>query len=189
MPVIHPEGQDPLDEPSMTDSFVGSGVMINSGPIDGVAITEQKGRANPSVAAAIDWLEANGAGTESINYRLRDWLISRQRYWGSPIPMIHTSDGGLETVPDADLPVILPEDVEFDGRSPLVDVRRSSCGDRLDSRATGPTRNRHDGHVHVLVAGTGSATCRRTSTKALSIPRRPRTGCPSTPTPAEPSTP
>lgn len=120
-PVIHPAGADALDGTTMAESFVGPGVMVNSGPIDGVETTEAKGRANPSIAAAIDWLESNGAGSESVNYRLRDWLISRQRYWGSPIPVIHRSDGGLEAVPEEELPVVLPEDVEFEGRSPLVE--------------------------------------------------------------------
>ncbi|MCP4303288.1 MAG: leucine--tRNA ligase [bacterium] len=121
VPVIQPEGQEALDEPSMVEAFVGPGTMVNSGPINGVATTDAKGRANPSVAAAIDWLEENNAGKEAINYRVRDWLISRQRYWGSPIPMIHRRDGGLESVADADLPVVLPKDVGFSGRSPLVD--------------------------------------------------------------------
>jgi leucyl-tRNA synthetase len=94
--------------------------MVGSGPIDGIETTDAKGRANPSVAAAIDWLEAEGHGSESINYRIRDWLISRQRYWGSPIPMIHRADGTIEAVPDDQLPVVLPEDVEFEGRSPLT---------------------------------------------------------------------
>ena len=120
IPVIHPQGGEPLNEPDMAESYVGPGVMVNSGPIDGVATTDAKGRANPSVAAAIDWLEEAKAGAEAINYRLRDWLISRQRYWGSPIPMLHRSDGGIEPVADSDLPVVLPEDVEFEGRSPLV---------------------------------------------------------------------
>ena len=120
IPVIQPEGEEPLDEPAMTEAYIGPGVMVNSGPIDGVATTDAKGRANPSVAAAIDWLEENGAGKEAINYRVRDWLISRQRYWGSPIPMIHRQDGKIEPV--ADLPVILPEDVEFSGRSPLAEL-------------------------------------------------------------------
>jgi len=118
-PVIHPAGQEPLVEEEMTEAFVGPGAMVNSGPINGVETTDAKGRANPSVAAAIDWLEENDAGKEAINYRVRDWLISRQRYWGSPIPMIHREDGGIEV--ETDLPVILPEDVEFTGRSPLVD--------------------------------------------------------------------
>ena len=119
-PVIQPVGAEPLSGETMTDSYVGPGVMVNSGPIDGVETTEAKGRANPSVAAAIDWLEENGQGSEAINYRLRDWLISRQRYWGAPIPMVHRSDGTVEPVADEDLPVILPEDVEFEGRSPLI---------------------------------------------------------------------
>ncbi len=120
VPVIRPEGREPLDEPSMTEAYVGPGVMVNSGPIDGVATTEGKGRANPSVDAAIDWLEQHDAGKEAINYRVRDWLISRQRYWGSPIPMIHRQDGAIEAVEE--LPVILPEDVEFSGRSPLAEL-------------------------------------------------------------------
>ncbi|MDJ0497445.1 MAG: leucine--tRNA ligase [Acidimicrobiia bacterium] len=119
VPVIHPAGRDELIEPEMTESYVGPGVMVNSGPIDEVETTDAKGRANPSVAAAIDWLEENNAGKEAINYRVRDWLISRQRYWGSPIPMVHRSDGVIEAVTDTDLPVVLPEDVEFTGRSPL----------------------------------------------------------------------
>jgi leucyl-tRNA synthetase len=121
-PVIHPEGQEPLTEESMTESYVGLGVMIASGPIDGVETNLEKGRKNPSVAAAIDWLEANDAGEESVNYRLRDWIIGRQRYWGSPIPIIHRQDGTMEAVADEDLPVILPEGVDFvpTGRSPLT---------------------------------------------------------------------
>ncbi len=121
VPVIQPAGEAPLDEPAMIEAYVGPGTMVNSGPIDGVATTDAKGRANPSVAAAIDWIEENNVGTEAINYRVRDWLISRQRYWGAPIPMVHRSDGGIEPVPDSDLPVVLPQDVEFSGRSPLVD--------------------------------------------------------------------
>jgi len=120
VPVIQPAGQATLEEPAMTGAYVGPGVMVNSGPIDGVATTEGKGRANPSVAAAIDWLEEHNAGKEAINYRVRDWLISRQRYWGSPIPMVHRKDGSI--APVEDLPVILPEDVEFSGRSPLAEL-------------------------------------------------------------------
>ncbi len=124
VPVIHPQATERLDGATMQLAYVGPGSMVNSGPIDGVDTNDAKGRANPSVAAAIDWLEANDAGTEAINYRLRDWLISRQRYWGCPIPVIHRSDGGIESVPDEELPVVLPEDVEFFGRSPLVTTER-----------------------------------------------------------------
>jgi len=122
VPVIQPEGTAQLSEPAMVESYVGPGTMVDSGPISGVATTMGKGRNNPSIAAAIDWLEDNDAGEESINFRMRDWLISRQRYWGSPIPIIHKADGTIETVEDSDLPVVLPEDVEFmpTGRSPLT---------------------------------------------------------------------
>jgi len=122
VPVIQPEGSEPLTKAGMEDSYVGPGTMVDSGPITGVPTNLEKGRKNPSVAAAIDWLEENGAGKESVNYRLRDWLIGRQRYWGSPIPIIHRADGTMETVPDEDLPVVLPEGVDFvpTGRSPLT---------------------------------------------------------------------
>ena len=122
VPVIQPPGTELVGGADMEDAYVGEGTMVNSGPISGVATTLAKGRANPSVAAAIDWLEANDAGAESVNYRLRDWLISRQRYWGSPIPIIHRADGTMEAVPDDELPVVLPSDVEFapTGRSPLT---------------------------------------------------------------------
>ena len=119
-PVIQPAGEEALAGETMTGSYVGPGIMVNSGPIDGIETTDAKGRANPSVAATIDWLEDKGLGSEAINYRLRDWLISRQRYWGAPIPMVHRPNGTVETVADEDLPVILPEDVEFEGRSPLT---------------------------------------------------------------------
>ena len=113
VPVIHPEGQEPLSEPEMDESYVGPGKMVNSGPINGVETNLEKGRKNPSVAAAIDWLEEKGAGSEAVNFRLRDWLVSRQRYWGSPIPAIYSKSKGIEMVADEDLPVLLPEDVEF----------------------------------------------------------------------------
>ncbi|MCP4960275.1 MAG: leucine--tRNA ligase [Actinomycetia bacterium] len=121
-PVIQPTGAEPLVADEMDEAYVGPGTMANSGPIDGVEVTDAKGRANPSLAAAIDWLVEHDAGDEHVNYRLRDWLIGRQRYWGSPTPILHRDDGTIEVVPLEDLPVVLPENVEFDGgRSPLHD--------------------------------------------------------------------
>jgi len=119
-PVIAPP-DGAVEAADMVEAYVGPGTMLNSGPIDGTRCTDSKGRSNPAIAAAIEWLENNKAGRESINYRLRDWLVSRQRYWGCPIPVVKRADGEYETVPDAELPVVLPEDVEFmpTGRSPL----------------------------------------------------------------------
>ncbi len=123
IPVIQPDGREPLVADEMDASYVGPGHMFNSGPIDGIVANVEKGRKNPAIAATIDWLEERGVGAEAVNYRLRDWLISRQRYWGSPIPVVYRDGDALEAVPEDALPVELPEDVEFmpTGRSPLVD--------------------------------------------------------------------
>ena len=106
---------------TMQAAFIGEGVMINSGPFNGTKVNTEKGRKNPGIAAVIDWLQKEGIGKESVNYRYRDWLISRQRYWGAPIPMIHCAVHGWNPVPEDQLPVLLPEDVEWKptGESPL----------------------------------------------------------------------
>ena len=122
VPVVQPDGDGVVNPDTMTEAYSGPGVLVNSGPIDGTVHNGEKGRKSPAIAAAIDYLEAEGVGSESVNYRLRDWLISRQRYWGSPIPVIYQQDGSIELVDDEHLPVQLPESVEFDpsGRSPLT---------------------------------------------------------------------
>ncbi|MEE8474624.1 MAG: leucine--tRNA ligase [Myxococcota bacterium] len=119
-PVIQPEGEA-LDGETMTCAHLGPGRMRNSGDLDGTPATEARGRANPAIDRVIDWLEERKLGRESVRYRLRDWLISRQRYWGAPIPMLLRGDGGYEVVPSEALPVLLPEGVEFmpGGQSPL----------------------------------------------------------------------
>ncbi len=130
--VVQPPGEI-LEGATMTAAHAGDGVMVNSGVLNGIPAGKDKGQ---SVEAAIHWLEQNGKGTGTVNYRLRDWLISRQRYWGAPIPIIHCPTCGAVPVPDADLPVKLPEDVEFSGRgaSPLaqlgdwINVSCPSCG-------------------------------------------------------------
>jgi leucyl-tRNA synthetase len=121
VPVIQPHGQDDAEKAIAEAAYIGPGTIINSGPINGTPVIEEKGRKNPSVAAAIDWIEGKGVGKEAVNYRLRDWLISRQRYWGAPIPMVYCTEHGWNPVPDDQLPVLLPDDVEWrpTGESPL----------------------------------------------------------------------
>ena len=121
IPVFQPDGDSHYDGKSMEAAYIGSGVMINSGPYDGTLVNLEKGRKNPAISAVIDFLEQHGIGKETVNYRYRDWLISRQRYWGSPIPMIYCEKDGWNPVPENQLPVTLPEDVEWKptGESPL----------------------------------------------------------------------
>ena len=93
---------------------MGPGIMVNSGDFNEM---ENK-KAMEAIAA---FLEKNNLGQAEVSYRLRDWGISRQRYWGAPIPIIHCDNCGIVPVPESDLPVVLPEDVEMleGGRSPL----------------------------------------------------------------------
>lgn len=103
-PVIYPADGSELDVSKQ--AYVDYGVLKNSGEFDGLESELAK-------RAVIDWLVAKGLGTSQINYRLRDWGVSRQRYWGCPIPMINTKEG--ETIPATEFPVELPTDVEMDG--------------------------------------------------------------------------
>ncbi len=119
--VIQPEVKSDADGAEMNAAYVGSGVMVNSNQFNGTKVNTEKGRKNPGIAKVLDWIAEQGIGKESVNYRYRDWLISRQRYWGTPIPMIHCDVHGWNPVPDDQLPVVLPEDVEWlpTGESPL----------------------------------------------------------------------
>ncbi|MBD2452996.1 leucine--tRNA ligase [Nostoc sp. FACHB-87] len=111
------------------EAYTEPGILINSGQFTGMNSVDAK-------AAIVKYAEEQGFGKERVQYRLRDWLISRQRYWGAPIPVIHCPNCGIVPVPDKDLPVQLPEEVEFTGRggSPLaqleswVNVPCPTCG-------------------------------------------------------------
>ena len=120
IPVIQPEGVD-LDGDTMTEAYPGEGVMINSGQFNGTPATDEKGMKNPAIKAVVEFLEKKEIGKRDVNYRYRDWLISRQRYWGAPIPMVHCEKHGWNPVPEDQLPVLLPDDIEWrpTGESPL----------------------------------------------------------------------
>jgi leucyl-tRNA synthetase len=117
--VIQPEGAAPLPGAELSEAFTGEGVMVNSGAFNGTPAG--KGGDATAIGLVIDWLEEQGTGRRKVTYRLRDWLISRQRYWGTPIPMIYCDSCGLVPEKLENLPVKLPEDVEFmpTGESPL----------------------------------------------------------------------
>jgi leucyl-tRNA synthetase len=119
-------------DPSVTGvATTGDGVLVNSGPLDGL-------RKEDAIAKIVEVLHERGTGSAAVNYRLRDWLVSRQRYWGTPIPIIHCPVDGEVPVPDADLPVTLPPTEGLDlaprGTSPLgaaegwVNVSCPRCG-------------------------------------------------------------
>ncbi|MCP3991770.1 MAG: class I tRNA ligase family protein, partial [Actinomycetia bacterium] len=97
------------------EAYTGDGPAINSEWLNGLEVTEAK-------AKAIEWIEKQSLGHGRINYRLRDWLLSRQRFWGCPIPMLYCDSCGLVPVPEEQLPVLAPDDVEFTptGQSPLI---------------------------------------------------------------------
>ena len=112
--VIAPEDGSEIDIDEAV--FVERGVLVNSGKYDGMDY-------ETACNAIADYFEESGRGRRAINYRLRDWGVSRQRYWGAPIPIIYCDDCDAVPVPEADLPVVLPEDVEFTGHgSPLKDM-------------------------------------------------------------------
>lgn len=115
IPTVQPEGADPVDGATMTEPYVGDGTIVNSGQFNGMKQSE-------ALPKMIEWLDEQGRGSAEINWRLRDWLISRQRYWGTPIPIVYCDDCGTVPVPEDQLPVKLPLDAEFKptGQSPLI---------------------------------------------------------------------
>ncbi|HUN44499.1 MAG TPA: leucine--tRNA ligase [Acetobacteraceae bacterium] len=106
-PVVLPPGADPATFNVANEAYVGPGVLINSNPYNGLDVDSGK-------RAVIARLEDKGIGKGVVNWRLRDWGVSRQRYWGCPIPIIHCAACGVVPVPDDQLPVLLPQDVTFD---------------------------------------------------------------------------
>lgn len=126
--VVQPDG-DSFDGATMEEAYTGPGVMVNSGEFNGLD-------SKKAMDVMTDWLEKQGKGKKTVSYRLRDWGISRQRYWGTPIPVIHCPDCGIVPVPEEDLPIKLPEDANLQakGGSPLstldyfAKTKCPSCG-------------------------------------------------------------
>ncbi len=137
LPVVLPPGADAASFEIGDEAYVGPGTVYNSDFLDGMAVEEAK-------AAMADRLEAALAGRRETAWRLRDWGVSRQRYWGCPIPVIHCPDCGVVPVPEADLPIALPDDVDFE-----------AAGNPLD---------RHPTWKHVACPDCGAAARRETDT-------------------------
>ncbi len=139
LPVVLPAGADAASFSVADEPFVGDGVAYNSSFLDGLPSRE-------AIARAIAELEKLGAGEATTQWRLRDWGVSRQRYWGCPIPAVHCAKCGVVPVPEKDLPVTLPDDVTFDREHP---------GNPLD---------RHPTWKHVKCPSCGGAAQRETDT-------------------------
>ncbi len=116
--VIHPDKDSSLDSKTMTDAYTDYGVMVNSDNFDGLS-------GKDAIKAVTDFAEKEGFGCHKVNFKLKDWSISRQRYWGCPIPIIHCKSCGTVPIPEEQLPVELPKVKDFKpkGRSPLADVQ------------------------------------------------------------------
>ncbi len=119
MIVVIQNPDNPLDVETMTEAYVDKGIMVNSGQFDGMENVK-------ALSVIADYLESVGKGKRTVEYRLKDWGISRQRYWGTPIPIIYCEKCGAVPVPETDLPVVLPGDVELTGGSgsPLAGHKR-----------------------------------------------------------------
>ena len=113
------DGTENVDDDDVIDFYSGEGKLINSGDFNGMSTSEAREQ-------VVSWLESQGVGHSQVTYKMRDWLISRQRYWGAPIPIIHCPHCGNVPVPEKDLPVLLPDIDDYlpsgDGQSPLAKV-------------------------------------------------------------------
>src|SRR5262249_4004436 len=121
------------------EAYSGDGVAVNSGPLDGLQTPEAKKK-------IIGWLEEKHVGKGAVSYRLRDWVFSRQRYWGEPFPVVHCEKDGAVAVPDAQLPVTLPDGDRHDapgpGQAPLAAI--PSWGETACPKCGGPAKRETD---------------------------------------------
>ncbi len=133
--VIQPSDQK-LDHATMPAAYLDPGTQVNSGDFDGLSNEEGK-------VKIAEWFESRGVGERKINFRLRDWLVSRQRYWGTPIPIIYCSGCGIVPVPESDLPVILPTDLPFKATGSVLPEAQSFL-ETTCPKCGGPARRETD---------------------------------------------
>ena len=169
IPVIDPENPD-IDINDLKEAFVAEGTMINSGDFNGLNNKE----AMPKI---IDYIESKGIGKKTVNFRLRDWLISRQRYWGAPIPMIYCEDCGWVPEKEENLPVLLPTDVEFTGKGESPLATSESFAHAVCPHCGKPGREKWILWIHSLTLhGTSSDTQTQRMIKKRSTRKRLTTG-------------
>jgi len=133
--VIQPPSE-PLDEATMGRAYIEPGVMFDSGPFTGRDSEASK-------AAIAQYIEERGLGKRTVQYKLRDWLVSRQRYWGTPIPMLYCGACGIVPAPESDLPIVLPKDVDFSGTENPV-KSSPTFRDATCPKCGGPARRETD---------------------------------------------
>ena len=136
IPVVDPQNPE-IDLYDLKEAFVAEGTMINSGEFDGLNNRD-------AIEKIADYLKERGIGEKTVNYRLRDWLISRQRYWGTPIPMIYCEECGWVPEKEENLPVLLPTDVEFTGKGESPLTTSKTFGDTVCPCCGKPARREMD---------------------------------------------
>ena len=129
--------KQPIDVNAMDDAYIDNGVCVNSGPFDGTPNRD-------AIEKIADYCEQKGIGRREINYRIRDWGISRQRYWGCPIPVVYCDKCGAVAVPEKDLPVLLPTDVDFHGDSQSPLTKMESFINTTCPKCGGPAKRETD---------------------------------------------